>query len=164
MTALLTRSKPAPALDLDARLALASLAMDDRLDRAAVAFEVNTAHLPAEQLPEITVPHLPQAAGPNPYRTPVAALLHRARVRLQTDGWCRDALYDETGAVCPIRAIRLEAASRDQADDACFLLLESIRRRWQADTIPSWNAVQSSAAPVLLAFEQAAELAHTRNR
>ncbi|MGW1134578.1 DUF6197 family protein [Streptomyces griseoluteus] len=162
MTATRTRDrlKPAPAPTLDERLALASLAMDARLDQAALAVAVNTARIP---LPEVTVPHLPQTATPNPYATPIAALLHRARVRIETDGWCRDALFDETGAVCPIRAIRLEAPSRDQADNACFLLLESIRRHWQAATIPSWNAEQGSAAPVLLAFDQAAELAHTRN-
>ncbi|MGW1134410.1 DUF6197 family protein [Streptomyces griseoluteus] len=164
MTATRTRDriKPAPATTLDERLALASLAMDARLDQAALAVAVNSAHIPVDPLPEVTVPHLPQTATPNPYRTPIAALLHRARVRIETDGWCRDALFDESGAVCPIRAIRLEAASRDQADNACFLLLESIRRHWQAATIPSWNAAQGSAAPVLLAFDQAGELAHAR--
>ncbi|MFI9244167.1 hypothetical protein ACIGXF_16615 [Streptomyces sp. NPDC053086] len=155
-------TRPAP-LTLDDRLALASLTMDARLDQAAVGFEVNTAHLPAEQPVEITMPHLPQTAVPAPYTTPIAALLHRAGIRLQTDGWSREAMLEEDGRRCAIGAIRREAASRRQADDACFLLLEVIKRHWQAETIPSWNRQQASAAPVLLAFDQAAELAHSRS-
>ncbi|MFG6294378.1 DUF6197 family protein, partial [Streptomyces rochei] len=112
-TATATRLAP-PVLDLDARLALVDAAMSARLDQAAVAFEVNTAHLPgADPVPHIAdtgpVPLTP-AAEPSPYRTPIADLLHRARQRIEADGWCRDAVFDESGAVCPIRAIRLEAA------------------------------------------------------
>ena len=163
-TTTLAPATQAPALTLDEKLALASLAMDGLLDEAAVRFEVNTAHIPAEPPVEIAVPQLPQTAVPAPYSTPLAALLHRARARIQTDGWCRDALYDEAGAICPIRAIRLEATSGRQADDACHLLLEAIQRHWAAETIPSWNEQQTSVAPVLLAFDRAAELAHNRNR
>lgn len=159
----LSATRP-PTLTLDNRLTLVSLAMDDRLDQAAVAFEVNTHHIPAAPPVEITIPHLPQTAVPCPYSTPIAALLHRARIRIETDGWCRDALYDESGAICPERAIRLEAADRQQGYDGSLLLLESIQRHWQADTIPSWNAQQNSVAPVLLAFDRAAELAHSRNQ
>lgn len=146
-----------PTLTLDDRLALASLNMDDRLNAAGLAVAINTAHIDTQ----IAAPL--QTTETNPYRTPIAALLHRARVRILTDGWCRTELYDETGAVCPIRAIRLEATSRSQADDAAHLLLEAIRRHWQADTIPSWNAQQTTVAPVLLAFGRAAELANARN-
>ncbi|MEU5496159.1 DUF6197 family protein [Streptomyces griseofuscus] len=157
MTTTTTRTATqAASLTLDERLALTSLTMDDRLDAAGLAVSVNTARIDTE-----TTVH-PQTAIPSPYRTPIAALLHRARIRIQADGWCRTELYDETGAVCPIRAIRLEAASRSQADDAAFLLLETIRRHWQADTIPSWNAQQSNAIPVLLAFGRAAQLANDR--
>ncbi|MET7429616.1 hypothetical protein ABZT16_11540 [Streptomyces flaveolus] len=152
-----------PVLTLDDLLALTSIDMDDKLAAAGLAVDVNSASIPIDPLPEITVPQ-PPAAAPTPYWTPLAALLHRAAIRIQTDGRCRDALFDESGAVCPIRAIRLEASNRHQADDACFLLLEAIKRHWQADTIPSWNAQQTSVAPVLLAFERAAELAHSRNQ
>jgi hypothetical protein len=161
-TTLAPATRP-PTLDLDDRLALASLAMDERLDHAAVSFEVNTAHIPADPPAEVTVPHLPQTAAPAPYTTPLAALLHRARVRLQTDGWSREAALEEDGRRCAIGAIRREAASRWQADDACVLLLEAIQRHWAADTIPSWNRQQGSVAPVLLAFDRAAELAHQRS-
>lgn len=157
-----TATRPAaPVLDLDARLALASLAMDARLDRAAVAFEVNTAHLPAEPAPEITIPHLPQPAAPCPYRTPIAALLHRARARIEHSGWTRGALHSD-GRHCPIGAIRAEAGSRDQADDASALLLDVIRRDFGGDTVPTWNDAQASMRPVLLAFDRATEHAHAR--
>jgi hypothetical protein len=161
-TTLAPATRP-PVLTLDDRLALAHLAMDEHLDQAAVAFEVNAAHIPTDPLPEVTVPHLPQTAVPAPYTTPLAALLHRARIRLETDGWSREAALEEDGRRCSIGALRREADSRWQADDACVLLLEAIQRHWQADTIPSWNRQQMSVAPVLLAFDRATELAHQRS-
>ncbi|MCT9092874.1 hypothetical protein N4G70_28975 [Streptomyces sp. ASQP_92] len=166
MTTTISRSATRPPpLTLDNRLALVALTMDDRLAQAAVAFEVNTHHIPAAPPIEITIPHLPQTAVPCPHSTPIAALLHRARIRIETDGWCRNALHDDQGAICPVRAIRLEAASRSEADDACALLLERIQRDFRnAATVPSWNAQQPSAAPVLLVFEQAAELADSRSQ
>lgn len=153
-------------LDLEARLALTDAIMTVRLARAAVEFGVNTAHIPVEDLAEVTAPlPLTPTLAPAPYSTPIAATLYRARQRIEQDGWCRDALYDEEGGICPIRAIRLEAASRHLADDACVLLLEAIQRDFQwAETVPSWNAAQTSAAPVLLCFDRAAQLAHTRSR
>ena len=145
MTATVVRTAP-PVLDLDARLALVDAVMTVRLEEAAVAHEVRTAHL--------------SGADPIPHH---ADLLHRARVRIETDGWCRNALFDDQGAICPIRAIRLEAATRGQADDACVLLLDRIQADWPtAETIPSWNAQQASPAPVLRAFERAADYAHIR--
>ncbi|MEV4041459.1 hypothetical protein [Streptomyces sp. NPDC049744] len=164
-----TAVRPAPpVLDLDARLALVDAAMSVRLAEASVAFEVNTAHLPgADPIPHIaeTLAHAP-AAAPSPYQTPLADLLYRARLRIETDGWCRDAAYDESGAVCPIRAIRLEArGDRDLAHDACVALLDAIQERFaHAETIPSWNTQQTAAGPVLAAFDRAARRAHTRNQ
>jgi hypothetical protein len=151
-------------LDLDARMALTLAEMDGRCTTAVLAVDINSAHI-ATDTHEITAPlPLTPTLAPNPYRTPIAGLLHRARNRIVADGWCRDALYDDQGAICPIRAIRLEAASRHEADDACVLLLESIQRDFRdAATIPSWNAAQTSPAPVLLAFDRAAELAHGRS-
>lgn len=151
----------ASALTLDERLALTHHTMDHRLDRAAVRFEVDTVHIPAEQV-EITIPNLPQTATPAPYSTPIAALLHRAAIRLQTDGWCRGSLRED-GRRCAIGAIRIEASSRHQADDASALLLEVIRRDFADATVPSWNDSQTSPRPVLLALGRAAELAHQRN-
>jgi len=152
-----TQTAAAKPLTFDERLALAALAVDARtntqpLDLADVI-----------RTPEAAPTKLTPTAAPCPYTTPIAGLLHRARTRLETDGWCRDNLYDEQGAICPIRAIRLEAHTRGQADDACVLLLEAIQRDFAAETIPAWNASQTSAAPVLLAFGRAADLAHARN-
>ncbi|WP_416476990.1 hypothetical protein [Streptomyces sp. LKA04] len=167
-TAVHTRASTPPVLDLDARLALVDAAMSTRLDEAAVAFEVNTAHLPgADPIPHIAEAPLPApAAAPSPYRTSVADLLHRARLRIETDGWCRDAAFDESGAVCPIRVIRLEAhGDRRLADQACVLLLDRIQADFTwAETIPSWNAQQANAGPVLLAFDRATHHAHTHGK
>lgn len=160
-TTTLTPAEPV-ALTLDDRLALASLAMDERLTLAGLAVDVGSAHIPVDP-PEVTVPQLPQTAVPAPYSTSLAALLHRAGIRLQTDGWSAEAMVEEDGRRCAIGAIRREADSRWQADDACVLLLEAIQRHWAADAIPSWNARQPSVAPVLLAFDRAAELAHQRS-
>lgn len=161
-------SPPAPALDLDARLALLSVEMDARLAEAAVAFEVNTAHIAsADPIPAIAevVPLAPTLApAACPYDTPIAATLWRARLRIETDGWSTEAAVDEQGARCPIGAIRIEAADRHTADDACILLLDVIQQHFvDAETIPSWNGEQTSPAPVLLQLGRAAELAHTRS-
>jgi hypothetical protein len=166
MTTTITRApatRPA-VLGLDDRLALTGLAMDQRLDQAAVAFEVNTAHIPAEQLPEITIPQPPQTAVPAPYTTPLAALLHRARIRLQTDGWTTGALRDEQGSRCALGAIRGEAqGDRGAEADASTVLLEAIRRRFPgADSVPSWNDSQRDSGPVMRLLDEAAALADSR--
>ena len=156
-----------PELDLDARLALRLTDMTARLDQAAVAFEVNTAHIAgADPVPVITevVPLTPVLApAACPYNTPIAATLWRARIRIETDGWSTEAAVDEQGARCPIGAIRAEAADRHTADDACTLLLDVIQAAFPtAETIPSWNAEQTSPAPVLLQLGRAADLAHNQ--
>ncbi|WP_369167800.1 hypothetical protein AB5J49_08000 [Streptomyces sp. R28] len=165
-TLIAASSRPTPALDLETRLALLGVEMDARLDEAAVAFAVNTAHIasadPVTDTAEV-VPLTPTAT-PTLYNTPIADVLHRARLRIEADGWCRDNLFDESGAICPIRAIRLEAATRREADDACVLLLDVIQQHFDpgAETIPSWNASQNSPAPVLLAFGHAAQTANAK--
>ncbi|MBR8638622.1 hypothetical protein KEF29_03235 [Streptomyces tuirus] len=154
-------------LDLDARLALVGALMDERLANANIAFEVDTAHIPAAAaIPAVVAPPLViPGPGPSPYGTPLANTLHRARIRLKTSGWCTGQLRDEQGAACLIGAIRAEAGSRDQADDACAVLLEAIQRDFaDADTIPSWNDRQSSPRPALLYLDRAAALAHSRNQ
>jgi len=151
-------------LDLDARLALSQLAMDSRLEQAAVAFEVNTAHIPAEPVDLATVlPLTPTIApAPAPASTPIADCLHRARAILQERGWCRGALRGEQGAVCVAGAIRAAATSRGQADDACALLLEAIQAEFAAETVPSWNDRQHGPAAPLRLLGQAANTAAAR--
>lgn len=157
--------KAPPALDLDARLAARDAAMTVCLDVAAVAFEVRTAHIAgADPIPEITAPlRLTPAPAPCPYRTPLAGLLWRARVRIEAGGWCKGARRDEQGAVCLGEAIRLEAASGSEDADARALLLEAIRRDFaDADTIPSWQDAQKGPRFPLLYLDRAAQLAHDR--
>lgn len=161
-------SPPAPALDLDARMALLSVEMDARLDQAAIAFEVNTAHIPAaDPVPDLaeTIPLTPTLApAACPYNTPIAATLWRARQRIETDGWLQGARRDVQGARCPDGAIRYEAASQYEAIDALVILLEAIRRDFtDAETVASWNDTQTSPAPVLLYLGRAAELAHNHS-
>lgn len=148
----------AAAPDLDARLALTSLAMDSRLDEAAVAFEVNTAHLPTEPVDLdslITTPILP-APDTTP-GTPLADCLRRARSILTERGWTRGHLKSEQGSVCLIGALRAAATSRHQADDACAVLLDVIRAAYpQAETVPAWNDSQHGPALPVRLLDQAA--------
>ncbi|MFD7705658.1 hypothetical protein [Streptomyces sp. NPDC059786] len=161
-----TETAVAPAeLDLEARLLLLGAVMEERVTQAGLAFEVNTAHLPStEPIPEITAPPpLITTAPPCPYPTPLAAVLYRARIRLEAGGWCTGQLYAD-GAACLMGAIRAEAAGRAEADDACVLLLEAIRRDFpHAETIPSWNDPQPNSRLPLLYLDRAAALAHARS-
>lgn len=168
--ALTTASPPAvdaPAgLDLDARMALVGALMGERLDQAAIAFEVNTAHIPgADPIPNITAPlPLTPTAAPGPYSTPIAGTLHRARIRLENEGWCREALRDEQGARCLIGAIQAEAPTRAAVADVCNVLLDAIRRDFpDADTIGSWNDAWRDPRLPLRYLDRAADLAHARS-
>lgn len=124
------RADPA-ALTFDERLALAALAVDARINTEplnladVIRRPVDTPATPVRQ----------------PYRTPMATLYHRAHTRLLHDGWCASRLRDEQGAACLIGAIRAEAGSRGEADDACARLLDIIRDEFDpsAETIASWN-------------------------
>ena len=171
-TTLHAPASPPPVLDLDTRLALADAAMNVRLDDASAQFAIRTAHIAgADPVPETAdvapvVPLTPTLApAANPYDTPLAALLHQARVHIETHGWLRGGLREDHGTRrCPIGALRIEAiGNRHQADDACVLLLEAIQADFPtADTVPSWNDAQTSPAPVLLYLDRAAQLAHSR--
>ncbi|MFB7707915.1 hypothetical protein [Streptomyces sp. NPDC056105] len=151
-------------LDLESQLVLTAVIMDVRLASAAVKFEVNTAHIPVEDLAEITAPlPLTPTLTPAPYSTPLAATLHRAARRLEVAGLCIGALRDEQGAVCSIGAIRTEATSRAQADDACVVLLEAIQRDFpDVETVPSWNDAQRDPNLPARYLDRAAVLAHSR--
>lgn len=125
-----TRAPAPAALSFDERLALAVLAVDARIDTDSLDLAdviCGPVDVPAPVL--------------QPYRTPIAALLHRAHTRLLNDGWCTDRLRDEQGARCLVGGIRAEAGSRREADDACAFLLDVIQREFDpnAETVPSWN-------------------------
>lgn len=151
-------------LDLDARLALVGAEMDARLSLANLSFEVDTAHIEsADPIPEVVAPpKLVPVIAPCPYSTPIAATLHRARVRLETDGWCAGQLR-EGEQRCLIGVIRAVAGSRGAANDACAVLLEAIQRDFKVRSIPEWNDQQKGARLPLLYLDRAATLAHSRD-
>jgi hypothetical protein len=132
---------------------------------AVLAVDVNSAHIATPELPQITAPlPLIPTTALCPYSTPIAATLHRARLRLDAGGWCTGQLRDEQGAACLIGVIQAEAGSRDQADDACVLLLEAIRRDFpNAETVASWNDAWRDQQLPARYLERAAELAHARS-
>lgn len=144
------------ALSFDERLALAALAVDARIDTEPLDL-ADVIHGPVD------APTVP-AVQPQPYRTPIAALFHRAHTRLLRDGWCASQLRDEQGARCLIGAIRAEAPSRDHADDACVFLLDIIRDDFDptAETIASWNDRQRDGHMPARILGHAAARADTR--
>ncbi|MFI1377293.1 hypothetical protein ACH4UY_35490 [Streptomyces longwoodensis] len=164
---------PAPAavgtgrLSLDARMAAVEAAMTVRLDEAAVAHEVRTAHIhtdPVDLADIITVPLTPTLQPPLP-ATPVAALLERARARMEDDGWCAGALTDESGAVCLLGAIRKEAGGdRGLEADAAAVLLDAIRREFgdDVDSVPSFNDAHGTGRIPVRMLGRAARLADAR--
>lgn len=154
-----------PELDLDARMALVGAVMTERLDVAALAIAVNTAHINTTvdlddvvRLPAVMPEPLAQ-----PYPTPVAALLQRAACRLETGGWCRGTQVDAEGARCSRGAIQAEASTPAQLSTALTVLLEAIRRQHPgAETVPSWNDVQVDGREPVRLMRQAADLANAR--
>ncbi|MCD9899093.1 hypothetical protein LUR56_01050 [Streptomyces sp. MT29] len=159
---------PAAALTLEERFALVNTHMTARLDEAAVAYEVNTAHIATEPVDlgdVVTVPLTPTLQPPPPHPTPVAALIQRAHHRLLTDGWCSGALIDEDGARCMLGAIRTEAhGDRGLEAGAAAVLLDAIRRKFgDVDSVPSFNDTHNSGRIPLRMLDQAAGLADTRS-
>ncbi|MDF2709308.1 MAG: hypothetical protein K0R62_4960, partial [Nonomuraea muscovyensis] len=150
-------------LDLDARLALTEAAMTLRLDQAAVAFEVNTAHLPAaDPIPHIAAaPILPPPT--RPYATPVAALLHDVRLLLEERGWCAGSMHGEDRQLCLYGALRAAAVGGGPLDQAMTALLEAIRRDYpDAVSVPAWNDQHGTARLAARYLDRATELAGAR--
>ncbi|MDX2764401.1 hypothetical protein PV386_39745 [Streptomyces europaeiscabiei] len=160
-----------PELSLEDRLAVVEAAMTVKLDEAAVAFEVNTAHIPNAVVGLADVVTLPCAVEPtapplpNLYPTPVAALLQRAHHRLVTDGWCAGAMVDDQGAVCLFGALR-KVAGGDWGLEACGLgvLMDAIRRKFgpDVDSVPSFNDSWGNGRVPTRMLREAAILADAR--
>ncbi|MFC8492958.1 hypothetical protein ACFUJU_19585 [Streptomyces sp. NPDC057235] len=159
---------PPTALTLEERLTLVNMEMTARLNEAAVAHAVNTAHIPIEPVDladVVTVPLTPTLQPPASYPTPVAALLQRAHHRLLTGGWCSGALVDEDGAHCMIGAIRIEARGDSGLEaDAASVLLDAIRRTFgeHVDSVPSFNDAHGSGRVPMRMLDQAVGLADAR--
>uniref|UniRef100_A0AAU3IBF9 Uncharacterized protein n=1 Tax=Streptomyces sp. NBC_01393 TaxID=2903851 RepID=A0AAU3IBF9_9ACTN len=167
-----------PGDGLEARLAAVKTEMDARLAQAAVAYEVNTAHIettpvdwsrigapsaPTAPLPTPPVPSAPP--GLAPHATPVAGLLHRASLRLRTDGWCAGALTDDDGHLCSLGAILRESGGERHIEaQAMAVLLETIRRQFgpHVESVPSFNDAWGNGREPTRMLEQAAILADTR--
>ncbi|MFE9382359.1 hypothetical protein ACFYMO_03845 [Streptomyces sp. NPDC007025] len=145
---------PAGELDLETRMAMADAAMTVRLDEAALAHAVNTAHLDTP-----TVPHLPVDTQPAVEQTPVAALLQRARARILRDGWCRDAAHNSGGGMCLAEAIRAEARTHADEGEARLLLRRALGG---GDPIPEQNRRLASTAHAAAVLAQAATSAADR--
>ncbi|MEU6053094.1 hypothetical protein ABZ829_22000 [Streptomyces xanthochromogenes] len=160
---------PPTALSLDERLAFVSAAMTVRLDEAAVAYEVNTAHIPIEPVhlgDVVTVPLTSTLQPPPaPYPTPVAALLERAHHRLLTGGWCAGAMADAEGARCLYGAIHIEArGDQSLAFRGLDVLMDAIRREFGdgVDSVPGFNHAWGDGRIPLRMLDQAAGLADAR--
>ncbi|MCL3998168.1 DUF6197 family protein [Streptomyces lavenduligriseus] len=160
---------PPAELSLEERLTLVNAAMTARLDEAAVAYEVNTAHIPTDPFDPADVVTGPVDTGPAPlpelYPTPVAALLQRAHHRLVIGGWCSGVLVDEDGARCMLGAIRAEASGDSTLEaSAVAVLLDAIRRQFgdDVDSVPSFNDAFATGRTPLRLVDQAAHLADAR--
>ncbi|MFB6437742.1 hypothetical protein ACFCVY_13310 [Streptomyces sp. NPDC056411] len=159
--------------------------MTVRLEEAAVAHEVRTAHIRTEQAglaDALTVPLAPEWQPPAPpaYPTPVAALLERAHRRIAVGGWCAGALTDGRGAVCLLGAVR-EAAGGDRGLEAgaVRVLMDAIERRFgdrgapgpsgrsvpsvpPVPSVPSFNDAWGTGRVPLRILHEAAVLADAR--
>ncbi|GHH55580.1 DUF6197 family protein [Streptomyces candidus] len=160
-------SAPPAELSLEARMAATDAAMTVRLEEAAVAYEVNTAHIdtvPVDLGDVVTLPLTPTLQPPTPYATPVAALLQRAHHRLLTDGWCTGALVDAEGARCLYGAIHHEArGDQSLASRGLEVLMDAIRREFSdVDSVPSFNDAFASGRIPLRMLDKAAGLADAR--
>ena len=167
------QNPPALPLDLEARLALVDAAMTVSLERALVQLGVDAAHAETVPSPEdFTVEGLAAytATAPRPapdlYPTPAAAVLQRAANRLETDGWCRGAMRDATGARCLYGAIHRETGGSPGLEaNALDVLLQAIRREFDPDavSVPTFNDTRLGGPRVAVRLlESAARLADAR--
>ncbi|MEV7659462.1 hypothetical protein AB0O39_35520 [Streptomyces anulatus] len=160
---------PPSALSLEERLVLANTVMTERLDEAAVAYEVNTAHIPVEPVDLADVVTVPLTPTLRPQSSPdsAAAVLRRAHHRLLTGGWCAGTFQSEDGALCLFGAIRSESHRDLRLEmSAMAVLLEAIRRQFgdRFDSVPAFNdaPVHRDGRVPLRILGQAADLAHAR--
>ncbi|MFF9011190.1 hypothetical protein ACF087_36135 [Streptomyces goshikiensis] len=161
-------SAPPAELSLEARMAATDAVMTIRLEEAAVAYEVNTAHIgtvPVDLGDVVTLPLTPTLQPPpTPYPTPVAALLQRAHHQLLTGGWCSGALVDAEGARCLYGAIHIEARGDQNLESGGMeVLMGAIRRKFTGvDSVPSFNDGFANGRIPMRMLDQAVGLADAR--
>ncbi|MFE7015856.1 hypothetical protein ACFVAQ_36090 [Streptomyces sp. NPDC057651] len=160
------QAPPAP-LTLDERLALTNTLMTARLNEAAVAYEVNTHHIPLDrvQLDDVVTVPLTPHLDPQADRTPVARLLHHAHQLLEAEGWCRNVMIDTDGSRCLLGAVRAAAAgNRSLEASAVDVLMDAIRRRFgdHVPSVPSFNDAWNGPRTPLRILDQAVALADAR--
>ncbi|MFJ2745366.1 hypothetical protein ACIO3O_37550 [Streptomyces sp. NPDC087440] len=159
---------PPAGLSWEARMAATDAAMTVRLEEAAVAYEVNTAHIdtvPVDLADVVTLPLTPTLKPPTPYATPVAALLQRAHHRLLADGWCTGTQVDADGARCLYGAIHHESrGDQSLASSGLEVLMDAIHRQFDGDidSVPSFNDGFTTGHIPLRTLDQAAALADAR--
>jgi hypothetical protein len=167
MPTTITTRTTTPHLDLDARLALTDAAMTLRLETAALAHQVNTAHIPAEPV-DTTPPCVGGEPAPAGQPGPIAHILTTAIRVLDTRGWAATGPTCRTpgGRLCLAGAIRLAAGhGPDDADGllaarAASFLLDTIQAQHPtAATLPAWNDAQTDSRQPLRLLRQAAVLA-----
>ncbi|MDX3232518.1 hypothetical protein [Streptomyces sp. ME19-01-6] len=164
------RAELAPAqnaLGLEARLAAADAEMTVRLETAALAVDVNTAHILTTPIDLADIVRIPDAIATAPvdlYPTPVASLLQRAHQRLTNHGWCAGAMVNTNGARCLYGSIHAEASGNQHLETkALEILLDAIHRRFpDAESVPTWNDAWGGPRTPLRLLELAADDAHTR--
>ncbi|MFF1341117.1 hypothetical protein ACFVYT_24890 [Streptomyces sp. NPDC058290] len=137
----------APALTFDERLTLSPLALDDRLERAGLRFDIDTAHI---EIPEILVNPAP-AAAPVEAPATVAHVLQEAARLITAHGWIHRYAGNPDTGYCLIGAIRAAAGGNRRLEDAAeTLMLERIRAE-QPDvlSVGAWNDAQTDPGPVI---------------
>jgi len=160
-----TRPVAVAELDLDARLAARDAEMTVRLQGALIRLDIDSAHTeqPVDLVDVIRVPvAVPTVAEPE-YTTPIAAILQRAKHRLQTDGWCTGALVDPAGRRCLVGAIRAESPHRGMEAAAAAVVLDAIQQRFAGiESVPQFNDQVANGEGALRILGEAADLAHAR--
>ncbi|MFD8346519.1 hypothetical protein ACFV2C_30145 [[Kitasatospora] papulosa] len=163
-----TTTTPA-VLSLEARLAAVEAAMTVALDEAAVAYEVRTALIPVKRVDQAdagTLPLTPTLQPTTPCASPVAALLHSAKQRFLTDGWCVGSQIRKDGARCLYGAIRIEAAGdRSLETHGLEAVVNAIRADLgDADSLPVFNDSWTNGRVSIRMLGHAAALADNRGQ
>jgi hypothetical protein len=120
--------------------------MDGRLDRAGLAFDVNTVHI---EIPEILADPLPAATPAAP--STVADVYREAARLITVHGWIRRYVGRAETGYCLIGAIRAAAGGNQRLADAAEagMLARILAQCPDALSVGAWSDAQSGPAPVI---------------